>query len=252
MIEGPNTLAPELNGTFYLSCLAQIHAKITPRSYLEIGTLNGKTLALSRSPSVAIDPTFRITEPIPGAMPSLFMFQGTSDRFFEAHDPRMLLNGPVDLAFLDGMHLFEFLLRDFINTERSCHRGSMVVLHDCVPPELEMTGRNMRQVQERPNSRYPGWWTGDVWKTVDILMRHRPDLEIIALNAPPTGLVVIRNLDASSSVLKDNYGDIVNEVNSRPNVPAFYDYMRKLPLYGTSIVDWFDPIESATHRPARP
>ena len=88
-----------------------------------------------------------------------------------------------------------------------------------------------------------------MWKTVDMLMRYRPDLDIVALDAPPTGLVVIRNLDPSSSVLNDNYDRIVDELSIRPDLPAFSDYIRKLPLYGTSVIDWFDPIEAIANPP---
>ena len=39
----------------------------------------------------------------------------------------------VDLVFIDGLHLFEFALRDFFNAEAWCSRTSTIVLHDCVP-----------------------------------------------------------------------------------------------------------------------
>jgi len=238
-----NVFPAELTGEFYRSCLARIHAKAQPRTYLEIGTADGGTLSLSRSRSVAIDPKFELAEPMPGEMPSLFLFQGESDRFFETHDPKVLLEGPVDLAFLDGMHLFEFLLRDFINTERHCHRGSMVILHDCIPLDMEMTQRDMITAQSRPAQQYPGWWTGDVWKTVDILMRYRPDLEIIALDAPPTGLVVIRKLDPSSTVLLSEYKAIVDAYGSDPGFSMIAQYFKRLDMYPTSVVDWFQPID---------
>lgn len=232
-----------LSGEFYISCLSLIHTKVQPHTYLEIGTLFGQTLSLSRCRSVAVDPAFRISEPIPGSMPTLFLFQGTSDAFFENFDPKAVLGGPIDLAYLDGMHLFEFLLRDFMNTERHCHAGSMVVLHDCVPLDLVMTGRSMEEVLSRKDTRYPGWWTGDVWKAADILMRYRPDLDIIALDAPPTGLIVIRNLDPGSTVLESKYQAIIDAYSSQSDMPMLAEYFRNLKMYSTSMVDSFQPIE---------
>ena len=228
-----------LSGDLYTDCLARMHAVLQPRTYLEIGTLNGETLKLSRSRSVAIDPAFALTIDVPQAMPSLFLFNGTSDDFFRTCDPVAILGGKIDFAFLDGMHLFEFLLRDFINTERHCRRESTIVLHDCVPLDFVMTGRDMARVLSDPNARYPGWWTGDVWKTVDILLEHRPDLDIVALDAPPTGLVAIRNLDPASAVLAREYDDIVEARRALPEERSYRDYVRKLRIRSTAVVEHY-------------
>src|SRR5256885_12302956 len=49
-------------------------------------------------------------------------------RSFAEHDLSKELGGrPVDLAFIDGMHLFEFALRDFVNLERYCAPGSTIL-----------------------------------------------------------------------------------------------------------------------------
>ncbi len=233
-----------LAGDFYLGCLQRIHRRTQPRRYLEIGTLNGLTLALSRCHSVAIDPAFRMTARMPGAMPSLFLFQGASDLFFAEIDPRAVLGGPIDLAFLDGMHLFEYLLRDFMNTERHCHSGSTILLHDCVPLDADMTGRERIVVQSRPNQRYPGWWTGDVWKAVDVLLRWRPDLDVVAFDAPPTGLVMVRNLDPGSHVLEREYAAIVEEYRSRSAPGDFAAYFARLPMRSTAAIEALGPIPS--------
>jgi len=39
-----------------------------------------------------------------GRKPCCLLFQSTSDALFAQHDPLRLLQRPVDLAFLDGMH----------------------------------------------------------------------------------------------------------------------------------------------------
>ncbi len=57
----------------------------------------------------------------------------------------------------------------------------------------------------------PGAWTGDVWKTLLILLSNRPDLDIHVAAASPTGLVVIRNLDPNNTVLSDRYDALIGE-----------------------------------------
>jgi hypothetical protein len=58
---------------------------------------------------------------------------------------------------------------------------------------------------------HDGQWTGDVWKTLLILQRYRPDLQIEVASAAPTGLVVIRNLNPRSTVLSKKYDALVKE-----------------------------------------
>jgi hypothetical protein len=116
------------------------------------------------------------------------------------------------MAFLDGMHRCEFLLRDFMNTERHCRRNAVVALHDCVPVEIENaervhTGRGVFEYRK-------GWWLGDVWRTLLALKRRRPDLRITVLDSPPSGLACITNLDPESTVLSDDYPAIVEEMLS--------------------------------------
>ena len=106
------------------------------------------------------------------------------------------------------MHLFEFLLRDFINSERLAHKDSLIVLHDCCPTSVEMTEREHRP-DERLDQRTKTLWTGDVWKLLPILRQYRPALKQIVLDCPPTGLVLVANLDPHSNVLKASYPEII-------------------------------------------
>jgi len=119
-------------------------------------------------------------------------FSMESDKFFSQYNPRCMMNCHIDFAFLDGKHWSEFLLRDFINTERNCHRNSIIALHDCLPVEAAIADRIPNQ---RPTivAHRAGWWAGDVWRTALLLKRKRPDLHMLTLDAKPTGLVLISN-----------------------------------------------------------
>jgi hypothetical protein len=160
---------------------------------------------------VAVDPKFHITSNIVGAKPSCFFYQITSDSFFKSVDITSIIGGKIDFAFLDGMHLFEFLLRDFYNTEKLCRKHSIIAMHDCLPPDVRYTSRYERDIDIRKDAIHPHWWAGDVWKVPVILRRLRPDLHIIAVDAPPTGLIFVTNLDPTSTVLESSYRAIVNE-----------------------------------------
>lgn len=199
-------------GAEYVDCLSKLHAALEPARYLEIGVWKGKSLARARAASIAVDPNFQQPEfDVLSGKPECHFFQCESDGFFARHDPVAILGGPVDLAFLDGMHRFEFLLRDFANTERVCHPRSVIVLHDCLPVDPRITNRDQAE-QFRAEAVVPGWWAGDVWKLPVLLKRHRPDLTMIAFDAPPTGLILIARLDPASRSLNERYAAMVESM----------------------------------------
>jgi hypothetical protein len=191
-VDGHSRVSP-LGGLPYLDFLAELHLRRQVNRYLEIGTQSGKSLGLARGQAVAIDPKF-VFEPSWPEKPGIHLFEMTSDAFFAAHDPREILGGPVELAFIDGMHLSEFVLRDFNNVERYCSETSLIVLHDAIPRNFEMTERERRTSARRDKPL--AWnWTGDVWRVLPLLRRERPELRIQVLDCPPTGLVLVGNLD---------------------------------------------------------
>jgi hypothetical protein len=189
----------------YLDVLKRLHELLRPRSYLEIGTLSGRSLELAQCPTIAVDPHFAFDRNVLTGKPICLLFQMTSDEFFSQFKPRALLGRAIDMAFLDGMHLAEFVLRDFIQVERNAKRNSLILLHDCLPGDVDMTSR-----VHRPGTA----WTGDVWKILPVLMQYRPDIRINVLDSPPTGLTICTNLNPESKVLTEMYADIVDEMSS--------------------------------------
>jgi hypothetical protein len=196
----PTSLPPTIASTNYLTVLARLHGHLNPRTYLEIGTQKGESLRVAKCASLSIDPHFMIDKDVIGNKPKCLFFQTPSDRFFAQNDPKSLLGASVDFAFLDGMHLFEFLLRDFIQVERHCRYNSVIALHDILPTNFRMAERDPRLGEA---------WTGDVWKTVLILKELRPELQMLALDAGPTGLLLCTNLEPTSMVLEQRFFDLV-------------------------------------------
>lgn len=204
-------------GLFYRECLRVIHKTLQPRAYLEVGCLDGETLSLAACPAIGIDVQFQPKISVSSNSTALMLFQMASDEFFKRYNPFVFLERRIDLAFLDGMHLIENLLRDFINTERFCNPNGAVLLHDCLPLDQYMAVRDMADVARRAMSIQPAWWTGDVWKILPILNDYRPDLSVYAFNASPTGLVMVTSLDPDNHVLEQEFDTIMAKYRTPPD-----------------------------------
>jgi hypothetical protein len=182
----------------YLVLLEQIHRRLLPRTYLEIGVHEGRSLRLVRpgTRAVGIDP-----EPLLHDAGDATVYALASDDFFARHDLRAVLRGaPLDLVFIDGMHLFEFVLRDLINIGRYAVPTTTVLLHDCYPISAETATRE----------HLTYLWTGDVWKIILCLKEYCADVDVCVVDAPPAGLGIVRHLDeAASARLQDRYDEIV-------------------------------------------
>lgn len=189
----------------YYTILEAAHRAYQPANYLEIGVAMGRSLGLAGACShvIGVDPETAEAERqlflSPENCPVLF--KTTSDSFFAQADLNTLLKaGSLDMVFLDGLHLFEQVLRDFMHVEKYASPQTMVFIHDGLPIN--------RLVAER--ERKTAFWVGDVWKIIPCLKAVRPDLEIITFPAPPSGLTVVRGLDPSSKLLERQFDRIVD------------------------------------------
>lgn len=181
----------------YLKVLNKLHTDINPKLYLEVGVREGDSLQLSNAKSIAIDPSpsinFELNE-------NHNLYKITSDDFFEFY-AKDILKEKIDLAFIDGMHLFEFALRDFMNIEKYSKPNGIIVVDDIYPNHFIQAKRKRSSLV----------WTGDIWKLQACLEKYRPDLKVIALNTFPAGTLIVGNLNPNDKVLEKNYNEIVAE-----------------------------------------
>ncbi len=182
--------------------LKHLHRLLHPRSYFEIGVNTGASLELSRARSVAVDPFFKVVREL---RCDVHLVRATSDEFFARKHPLAHLDEPVvDLAFIDGMHLSEYAFRDFINTERFTHAGTVLVIDDMLPRNVPEAARDRAGA-----GRLGAAWAGDVYKVTDTLRSLRPDLVCVEVDTEPTGTVVVFLPDPTSDVLHEAYDDVV-------------------------------------------
>ena len=191
-MDAKSHIVVEHPGVSYLDFLEMISNALRPRSYFEIGTETGLTVSKFVCDAVCVDVNFQLRTDVFCSRNRLSFFQMTSDQFFAEVNLRSIFPSGVDVAFLDGMHRFEYMLRDFMNTEKACHARSVILMHDCLPYTPIMA------------ERFPGvrCWTGDVWKFLPILKKYRPDLRVTVFDCPPTGLVACTQLDPYSDLLE--------------------------------------------------
>jgi hypothetical protein len=186
-------------GDFYYAWLDRFYTVLKPETVIEIGVFDGQSIARVRPPTLAIgiDPNPRLAYSLTA---ETHIFTETSDVFFARHGPDALLAGRrLGVGFIDGLHLYEQALRDFINLERYCGPRSVILFHDTIPLD-EATQSRARDTK---------FHTGDVWKVVPCLKHYRPDLDVFTIAAPWTGLTVVTGLDPTSRVLEDNYDEAV-------------------------------------------
>lgn len=159
--------------------LAEVHAIVKPRVYLEIGVQYGTSLNLAKVARLAIG-----VDPRPKCQPccNQVIFNVESDLYFNAIELGALdmLSDQVDLGFIDGLHHAEQALRDFLNLSEHLSETGTIIIDDVLP----------RNEGEANRVQCPGDWTGDVWKMGHLLHRD-PEVQSMLVSTEPTGVMVV-------------------------------------------------------------
>ena len=85
----------------------------------------------------------------------------TSDEFFKENENKF------DIVFIDGLHTYEQVKKDILNSLKCLKENGIILVHDCMPDSLS----------KQAVPRYKMKWNGDVWKAI-VDLRQREDLEI--------------------------------------------------------------------------
>ena len=135
------------------------------KSYLEIGCqsdINFSKIIVNKK--VGVDPQSGGTHRM------------TSDAFFEQN------NSNFDLIFIDGLHLYEQVLRDIDNSLKILNDNGVILIHDCLPSKI------WHQTIPQTHSS----WNGDVWKSI-VKSRTREDIDTYTIKADQgLGLILKR------------------------------------------------------------
>jgi hypothetical protein len=134
--------------------------KYNYKSYLEIGVNTPlqpgyNWIGIKIQTKHGVDPNVETT------------FQMTSDEFFEKH-----IAQKYDIIFVDGLHIFEQVYKDIINSLKYLNDNGTIIVHDCNPMD-EITQRRVRASDA---------WHGDVWKAILKLRIEEKNLEVFTVN----------------------------------------------------------------------
>ena len=144
------------------------------KSYLEIGCDKNQIFSqISLNKKIGVDPY------------SGGNVRKTSDDFFRENAEKF------DLIFIDGLHVYDQVKRDIINSINFLNKEGVILVHDCLPDTIG----------KQAVPRYKMQWNGDVWKAI-VDLRQRDDLEIHTCFVDQ-GIGIIKK-ENNSSILKIN------------------------------------------------
>lgn len=131
--------------------------EIQAKTYLEIGISKGENFnKIVCETKIGVDPLVKTN------------YQMSSDSFFEQN--RMTF----DVIFIDGLHHWEQVYRDVINSLIILNPKGYIVCHDINP-------QNEHQ-QNIPVTKLHKLWTGDCWKAWVRLRRESENLNMYVVN----------------------------------------------------------------------
>ncbi|MDJ0515293.1 MAG: glycosyltransferase 61 family protein [Trichodesmium sp. MO_231.B1] len=196
----------QIRGTIQDNSTAQVDENIPTRSrsdrlnklasinqssrYLEIGVSKGITFnAVNVTNKVAVDPQFRLNKNKYATEKVVFL-EVSSDEFFRSYAEQFK---PFDLIYLDGLHTFAQIFRDFCATLAYGHSKTIWLIDDTCPgsyAQAQVSLQCCRQIQKFSGEK-DGSWMGDVFKIVAAIHDFFPQYSFATF--PDHGQTVVWN-----------------------------------------------------------
>ena len=170
-----------------LSIVQEIINKKNYENYLEIGCFDNELFNhVKCEKKVGVDP-------IKGGT-----IKKTSDQFFLGNEENF------DCIFIDGLHEYNQVRKDILNSLKFLNDDGIILLHDCLP--------NNYYEQAIPRCQWT--WNGDVWKAI-VESRKSKDLDVytccadygigVIFKRPNSNVLDIPNKDSSSLKFEDYF-----------------------------------------------
>jgi predicted O-methyltransferase YrrM len=155
-------------------------------NYLEIGVFTGVVFfSIAAKSKTAVDPMFRFskTKRLMQGLRSISnltanYIEKTSDDFFSQDSDRLFKYQKIDIALIDGMHVYYVALRDIENTLLHLQPNGVIVVHDCNPQSAQAA----ESFDDLKRRNFEGVWNGDVWKAIVHLRSIRNDIHVFTLD----------------------------------------------------------------------
>ena len=133
-----------------LEIVQNIIKKKNFKKYLEIGCFDDELFNYIKcEKKIGVDPVSGGT------------IRATSDQFFKVNKERF------DCVFIDGLHEYQQVKKDIINSLQFLNEGGIILLHDCLP----------NNYYEQATPRCQWIWNGDVWKAI-VACRSLNDIDV--------------------------------------------------------------------------
>ena len=168
------------------------------KNYLEIGCDKNQLFS-----KVNIDNKIGV-DPVSGGN-----VRKTSDDFFKENKSNF------DIVFIDGLHTYEQVKKDILNSVNCLLDEGIILVHDCMPDSLG----------KQAVPRYKMQWNGDVWKAI-VDLRQQENLEIYTCEIDQ-GIGIITK-KKNTSILK--LDKPINKLKFKDYFNNYKEYMRVISL----------------------
>jgi Methyltransferase domain len=153
--------------------LSELFEDLPKLHYLEIGLARGDTFhAINAGFKVGVDPF-----PHDSLKSNENVKICSSDQFFSKNTILF------DVIFIDGLHTFEQVLRDLLNSLNSIKPGGLVIIDDVYPDSRPSMSRSLvryrllRFLELLKNPIRPSvGWQGDVFRLIPVISKIDPEL----------------------------------------------------------------------------